>query len=266
MLDKVIQIIYNANITSIKRGNIKGEMAEFGPFISQILGYSKPVETCYAREMENMQEAVSTASVSDLNQILTILEDVFYFSKGHDMVYKKKIESDCFMHEPLDDLILPQIQSEVRSLFNDISVLPENPHREKSISIIESIVAKHIDFNSLLFLLYTRDWQFPRDWQQLYPETSNELEEMIQNSTITIGDFLNSLVDFKAGEIKKVLLGIKDLKLKEEYLKKVDSISSVQKSEITSFSHTHLPVGYFKDKTMMDFLNEPKPSSSKIIL
>jgi hypothetical protein len=176
------------------------------------------------------------------------------------MIYKEKIKADCFMHEPLHILIAQNMEQEIRGLFNDVSVMRENPNREKNIEVMECIVAKHMDFNSLLFLLYVYDWQFPSDWQSLYPETATELDTMIDESTITIGDFLNALTDFKIASIRDVISAISNPQTRNTYLSKVSSLREEQKAKIAAVNHTHLPVGYFKNHTMMDFINEPKPS------
>lgn len=264
MLEAIIKEIYDTNVEVIKAENNEREMPKMGLILSQILGCTN-VPTCYAKEMASMKEKAKSATPYELDSMLAILESVFYFSYGHDMAYKKKIEADCFMHEPIDSIIMPEIQREVKKLFNDVSVMIENPDREENLKIIEKIISKHIDFNSLLFLLYVNDWQFHKHWRKLYPNTASELDVMIENSTITIGDFLNALVDYKIAAIRDVVTEIQDSKLRTQYLAKIGMLAIEQKAKIDDFTHTHLPVGYFKHHTILDFLRNSKPTDSKII-
>jgi len=260
MLDQTIKKICNTENELIKAGNIKGEMAEFGNFLSQVLQLSEPINTCYARELENMKQTAKEANQNTLDGMLSILNNIFYFSYGHDMVYKEKIKAGCFMHEILP-IIQVEMETEIKELFNDLSVIPENSKYQKNIEAITSIVAKHRDFNSLLFLLYVNEWQFPSDWQKLYPQNAHELEIMINQSNITIGDFLNALVEFKIVSIKDVFLAIENPKLREDYLHIISGLEAGKKKEVANLGHIHLPVGYFNTNTMQDFVKNPKPSS-----
>ena len=103
------------------------------------------------------------------------------------------------------------------------------------------------------------------------------IQNILNKSEMTIGDFLHSLVDYKCNIMDGILDEISDEQLRANFLQKAAKLREEKHQETSGFAHVDLPVTYFLDHAMIDFINmkpkssilsedKPKTGSRKIIL
>ena len=260
-LDKIVKNMYNNHVTSIRNKNIELEREFFSADssipISEIMQGAS-----FDDHFTIYKMAVKNGDENEISQIFMILKEYFLFSYGHDMIFKRKLEADMFISVPIDDLIYPKLLENVKEKYNDISVMQENPNFKDNIDDINGLIFTYMDLQSLLYLLYCNDFQFPNGWEDLYITTHENIIAILNKSGMTIGDFLHALIDFKCNIMTEILSEIEDSKLKTDYLKKVETLKEEKHAETKSFAHVALPVTYFLNHSLMDFLDDTSSQPS----
>lgn len=272
-LDNLIKYLCESKSIFITSKNMELEREYFSSYRNNVPLREIMQNASYEDHVYNYKEAFKDANEEDLQGMMTILEEYFFFSNGHDMMYKMKLEADMYVTPFMDDFILPLLSVQVKKRFDDDSVSGNNPNAEANTDEVNKIVNMFIDLQSLLNLLYCNDFQFPRGWQGISSENHQQIIEILDESEVTIGDFLHALVDYKCGILLDIVLQIGDTKLKEEYVRHVDELRKAKHEEIGTFIHIGLPVTYFLTHTIMDFIadtgkrmDEEEPDGAKKIL
>lgn len=259
-IEDVVKELYNNRIMFIRDKNIELERQYFSKdklgFLTNGLSFS-----------DNFTHMIKVLKDQDINEskvdnIFLALQEVFLFSKGHDMMFKKKLEADIFVSVPIDELIYPLLVKNVKEKYNDVSIMKENPNYDRNIKDINRLTNIYTDLQSLLYFLYYNDFQFPGNWEELYPDTYNDLIKILNESGMTIGDFLHSLIDFKCNTMINILKEIENRRLQELYLLKVEDLRKEKHNETNTFTHIHLPITYFLDNTFNDFMEDELNRSS----
>lgn len=153
------------------------------------------------------------------------------------------------------------LKREVKAKFNDVSVMKENSERQKNIEKINKLVYTFTELQSLLFFLYASDFQFQDGWEKLWKDTHEDILRILDESEMTIGDFLHALIDYKCQIMESIFKEIKDENLKKEYLEKIEDLRKKKHEETKTYTHVDLPITYFKDHSMLDFLNQELKSN-----
>ena len=266
-LEQIIREMYDEYVADLQSKNILTERQYFAENYNRIPFGEFLENTSYYDHFEQMKEEIATPQVTDfqINQIFTSMETLFLFSKGHDVMFKHKLKADCFCAVPIEKIIYPRLKLDVRSKFNDVSVMRENPKREKNIEELWKLIYNYQEFSSLLFMLYASDWQFPREWEKLFPESYDFLIEILGKTDLTIGEFLCELVSYKCDMMEAVLNCIVDPKLKQRYLNKLTILKIEKQKEIESFAHRELSVAFFLEHTIDDFIKMQSHSTSNAL-
>lgn len=264
-LDEVLRNEYASIKMFIRDKNVEAEREFFSnpnplnPVIEMMCGKSYE---------ENFNEAARTVEKGNeykINQAFVILQEVFLFSAGHDMMFKTKLKADIYMSEPIDSLIYPRLESTVKKRYNDISVIPENPNRETNIQDIQRFVHLFMELQSLLYLVYCHEYQFPSGWEGLFPGMDEEILAILKEDGMTIGELETALIEEKCSTMKSILIHIKDSNMRRKFLQKVDDLKKQKLEDVKTFPSFNLPVTYFYDHTVLDFLDW-HPQSSSILL
>ncbi len=261
-LDDVLKELYQNIKNFVKAKNIESEREYFSNPSNNIPLQEVLQGRSYEESFEYFKSCVKRENEYSISLIFTILQEIFLFSAGHDMMFQTKLKADIFVSEPIDTLIYPLLESKVKSRYNDFSVIEENPNREKNIEGIKRIVHTFIETQSLLYLLYCDDFQFSSGWEELYPGMHEEMITILKESDMTIGEFLNALIGYKCNKMKEILSCIPDPKLQSQFLQRVESLRKQKLEEASTFSHVNFPVTYFLEHTILDFLNESEKSSA----
>ncbi len=254
-LDKVLRNVYDKHVLLIREKNIELEREYFTQNSSSI-PLSEIIEgTSYEDNFMYFKEKVKNGTDDEMNRIFIFLQDYFLFSYGHDMMFKKKLEADIFNSVPMEDFIYPKLSDAVKEKYNDVSVMRENPNFNANMEDIARMVFTYIEMQSLLYLLYWSDFQFPNKWEDLFPDTHKEILDILNSSGITIGDFLHALIDFKCKTMSEIFNEIGDTQLRKTYLEKVETLRKEKHEETNKFAHVKLPITYFLDHTLSDFFD-----------
>lgn len=253
LLDRAVRVLYDDKVSYIRKKNIELERRYFsknvniGPFTNGL---------SYDANFANFKEIVKDANEYTIDNIFILIKECFLFSTGYDMMFKKKLEADAYTSVPIDNLIYPMLMDSVSLKYNDVSVLKEHPNFEDNIKDIDRLTYIYTELQSLLYFLYCNDFQFPNRWEDFYPNTYNDLIKILNESAMTIGDFLHSMIDFKCETMNDVFKEINNKELQIKYLSKVEELRDEKHKETNSFAHVNLPVTYFLDHTIEDFIEE----------
>lgn len=254
-LDKVVKNIYNNRVSFIREKNIELER-EYFTKNSFLIPMSELMQgASYEDHFINLKNIIKYGTDSEIRKTFQLLQDYFLFSYGHDMMFKMKLKADMFTSVPIEDFIYPKLSKAVKEKYNDISVMKENPKFNANVEGIDKIVHTYIEMQSLLYLLYCNDFQFPKNWEKMYPDTHEEILKIFNNSKMTTGDFLNALIDFKCQKMSEIFSEISDLELKKTYLEKVETLKEEKHEEIKDFAHVTLPITFFLNNSISDFIN-----------
>ena len=275
-LNTVIRNMYNNRVSFIRNKNIELEREYFTANSESIPMGEIMQGASFEDHFASYKTVVKNCDENEISQIFMLLQEYFLFSFGHDIMFKKKLEADIFTSIPIEDLIYPKLLDTIKENYNDISVMQENPNFKTNIDSIDRLVLTYTEIQSLLYLLYCNDFQFPNGWEELYPDTHEDIINILDKSGMTIGDFLYALIDFKCKMMTEILSEIEEPKLRADYLKKVETLKEEKHAETKTFNHVGLPITYFLNHSIMDFLNgnfsqssildDTTPRERKIIL
>lgn len=275
-LDEVVKNMYDKTVLYIKKKNIESERKYFAENASDIPLIEILDGASYEDHFIEFKNIVKYGNNNEINQIFLLLKDYFLFSKGHDMMFKKKLEADGFFTVPIDNFIYPKLLNEIKSKYNDISIMKENPNSKENIFAIDYLIRVYVELQELLYILYCDDFQFPDNWEKLFSHCDKKIIKILNDYKITIGDFLHDLIDFKCNIMNEIFSEIKDSKLRIKYLTKVDELRKNKHEETLTFSYTNLPITYFLTHTIYDAMNikpkssildqKDKPTPKKILL
>ena len=258
-LDKVLRNMYDNEVSFIKDKNIELEREYFStpgnaPMEEIMQGAS------YEDHFRSYKHGLKNASDEEIDGTFMLLREYFLFSYGHDMMFKRKLEADLFTTAPMEDMLYPMLQEAVHSKYNDVSVMRENPNFESNIQGIARILDTYMDMQSVLYLLYCSDFQFPRGWEGACNGDPKDVIAALNESKMTIGDFLHALIDDKCKTIGEILSEISDPKLRKKYLEQLEKLRQEKHKETSGFAHVDLPVTFYLDHTIEDFLNMERKS------
>ena len=257
-LSTVVRNMYDRRVEFIKETNNELEREEFSNSEMLLIMQGQSFED----HLRNFKKIVREGNNESIEEVYMTLQEFFLFSYGHDLVYKKKLEADAFTTTPMEEFLYPRMLEAVKEKYNDVSVMQENPNLERNLEGIDKIISFYIDMQSLLYLVYTNDFQFVKGWERLLSENSKEIIEELEKQEITIQDFLSALVDDKCKKLREIMKEIPDATLRREYLEKIELLAKEKKEEIEGFAHSQLKVTYFKDHSVLDFImNPPKRRS-----
>lgn len=260
-LNNVLKNMYDSRVSFIRAKNIELEREYFTKNSARIPMSEIMQGASYEDHFMSFKDAMKNGTPDEINQIFMLLQEYFLFSYGHDMMFKKKLEADIFTSIPMEEFIYPKLIEAVKERYNDISVMRENPNFNSNMEGIDRLVFTFTEMQSLLYLLYCNDFQFPNGWEGIYPDTHEDVLDILNNSGMTIGDFLHALIDFKCKIMSEIFNEITNKQLRKFYLEKVDTLRDEKHMETKGFAHVTLPITYFLDHTILDFI-QMKPKSS----
>ena len=254
-LNNVLKNMYDNRVSFIRGKNIELEREYFTQNGNRIPMSEIMQGASYEDHFMSFKYAVKNGTDNEIGQIFMLLQEYFLFSYGHDMMFKKKLEADIFTSIPMEDFIYPKLDEAIKEKYNDLSVMRENPNFNANMEGIDRLVFTYTEMQSLLYLLYCNDFQFPNGWEGICPDTHEEVLNILNNSGMTIGDFLHALIDFKCKTMSEIFSEIGNLQLRKAYLEKVEILREEKHGETKEFAHVNLPITYFLDHTFLDFMS-----------
>ncbi len=77
---------------------------------------------------------------------------------------------------------------------------------------------------------------------------------------MTLGDFLHDLIDFKCKTMSDIFKNINKKELRNNYLERVEVLREKQHQETATFAHVDLPITYYLNHSILDFIKTPPKS------
>lgn len=255
-LDQVIKLIYDDQVKTIRQKNNELEREYFTihkntiPFGDILDGLS------YDDYLDQLKVIMRQGNPYKIESIWGILQAYLFFSAGHDMIFKKKLQADIFTTVPLENLIYPRLVDAIKEKYNDVSVMRNHPNCSENLQSIAEMIYVYTEMSALLYFLYCSDFQFGDHWQKVCPTTHEQVLKILQESDMTIGEFHHALVDDKCSQIKEVIGEISNQKLKRQYQNKVEQLRLKKHQEVEESADKKLPITYFLDHSIFDFLSD----------
>ena len=244
-LNTVIRNMYNNRVSFIRNKNIELER-EYFTANSESIPMSEIMQgASFEDHFASYKTVVKNCDENEISQIFMLLQEYFLFSFGHDIMFKKKLEADIFTSIPIEDLIYPKLLDTVKENYNDISVMQENPNFDEK-KYFEKLNKKFKEEEE-------REKKIIMEMKT--PDTHKDIIDILDKSGMTIGDFLYALIDFKCKLMNEILSEIEEPKLRANYLKKVETLKVEKHAQAKTSTHVDLPITYFLNHSIMDFLN-----------
>ena len=258
-LNSYIKKTYDERVLSIQNNNIDSEREYYSSDLTRYPERKVMHGVSFEDHIQSFKYMVRGGNRSDVMRVFMALESYLLFSYKRDAVFKEKLRANGFVSTPFTNFIYPMLHKEITDSFDDSSISLENKKADDNINMIDSICDKYMDVQTMLYLLYCNNFQFPEGWQVLFRNTKDDVIRILNESNITIGEFLDMLVDYKCDIIESVLREIGDEQLRDEYLEKSKKLREIKHDEVRLTDNIDLPVTYsLKDSTLESDNNHAK--------
>ena len=215
----------------------------------------------FDQQFDNFSEFVRNANPSELDKIFKLISNFFLFSPGYDMVFKSKLLADMYTSNLMSSSTHKMMEKAIMSKYNDMSVMPENPKYDENMQDIEEMVVTYYDVQAILNALYCNDFQFPVNWRNLCHNGKDDALVILQESNMTIGEYINSLIDHKCSILVSIFSKIENPRLKNEFLSRIQVLRDEKKGEVNDYEYSNLPITYFYDHKLEDYMKEKVQAS-----
>ena len=259
IIDKYIDKIYNEKLSLLEAENERYENDYFSNNFFRIPNGELLQGSSYNRNIRRYKAYVVDKDEEELEFIFNTLKDFYFFSGGSDMVFRKKIEADCYHSTPIKRVIYPRIEKAVHNRFfeSDNFFHPEN---DGHISSIEKTIEEYFNVSSFLHYLYCNDFNPLNDMRRHFPNTYDKCYEKLLNTDLTIGEYLRSFINYKCELMIEIFSHIKNDILRTKMISKVNDLRFDKLSEIDSSFYHKLHVCYFFNHTIYDYIDAEQKS------
>ena len=215
----------------------------------------------FDQQFDNFSEFVRNASPNELDKIFKLISNFFLFSPGFDIVFKSKLLADMYTSNLMSSSTYKMMEEAIMSNYNNMSVMPENPNYDDNMRNIEEMVVTYYDVQALLNALYCNDFQFPANWKDLCHNGKDDALKILQKSNMTIGEYLNSVIDHKCSILVSIFSKVENARLKNEYFARIQVLRDEKKGEVSNYEYSNLPIAYFYDHRLEDYMREKVQAS-----
>ena len=259
IIDKYIDRIYNEKLSLLEAENERYENEYFSNNFFRIPNGELLQGSSYNRNIRRYKAYVVDKDEEELEFIFNTLKEFYFFSGGCDMVFRKKIEADCYHSTPIKRVIYPRIEKAVHNRFfeSDNFFHPEN---DGHISSIEKTIEEYFNVSSFLHYLYCNDFNPLNDMRRHFPNTYDKCYEKLLNTDLTIGEYLRSFINYKCELMIEIFSHIKNDILRTKMISKVNDLRFDKLSEIDSSFYHKLHVCYFFNHTIYDYIDAEQKS------
>ena len=233
MLEDKVKKSYEDLISHIKATNNERERQYFSDNIEDYMFKDVIKGRSFNDCFNGLKKDIESGDKTKISLAYAALNNILLFSYK-DEVFKAKLKADNFVSSPIDNLIYPLLLEKVKELYGDSSDISEEALRK--------IICTYIDLQSLLFFLYYHDFQFIPGWEALCPNTYQAIIDILNESGMTIGDFLHALVDYKCDIMADIFEQIKNETKKKISLNIIKKLRLLKHKEVNGFSHITLPI------------------------
>lgn len=217
----------------------------------------------FSENMNRFKFLVKKGTEKDLESIFTILKDFFFFSAGNDYIYRKKLEADSYHEMPIKTVIFPFILEDVHNKYNNDQEFVND--KKNARKYILNVIDDDFLISKFLYRLYCDDFYPSKEFKKKFPNSFERIKERLDDSSLTIGDYLKSLIKAKCLQMKEIFANVENSYLRAKYINKIDELELSKLLEVESLYNCDVPVCYFFDYSIYDFLNGEDSSSHKKI-
>ena len=259
IIDKYIDKIYNEKLSLLEAENERYENDYFSNNFFRIPNGELLQGSSYNRNIRRYKAYVVDKDEEELEFIFNTLKDFYFFSGGSDMVFRKKIEADCYHSTPIKRVIYPRIEKAVHNRFFESDNFFHSAN-EGHISTIEKTIEEYFNVSSFLHYLYCNDFNPLNDMRRHFPNTYDKCYEKLLNTDLTIGEYLRSFINYKCELMIEIFSHIKNDILRTKMISKVNDLRFDKLSEIDSSFYHKLHVCYFFNHTIYDYIDAEQKS------
>jgi len=199
----------------------------------------RSIDECF----DSMKKDIGSGDKTKISLAYVTLNNILLFSYK-DEVFKAKLKADNFVSTPIYNLIYPLLLEKVKELYGDSSDISEE--------VLRKIICTYIDLQSLLFFLYYHDFQFIPGWEALCPNTYQAIIDILNESGMTIGYFLNALVDYKCNIMEGIFNKIQDKNKKDYFFNVIIELRKSKHEEIKKYPNINHPITSILDNTILE--------------
>lgn len=239
-----INNVYDSYMEKIAEINIKMER-EYFKNNKHLEGFTQGLS--FKDAFDGIKKQIAQGKADDYEPAFGYLKEALLFSAGHDLMYKTKIKADMYTTPGYKNIVYPLFELESKKA---IIACSTNEEAEKK---LEPVTDKYRELITLFNTLYCMDYQFPENWKGII-ENPDELINIIRENNITNGTIMHAIIDDKCDIMKDIMSAIPQDNLRSEFLKCVEELRSEQKKEKESQPNFNLPLCYFLDHTVEDFI------------
>ncbi len=243
MLEEKVKKSYEEIVSHIKATNNEIERKYFAENMNDYIFRDALNGRSFDECFDSLKKDIESGDKTQISLAYAALNNVLLFS-CKDEVFKTKLKADNFVSSPIDNLIYPLLLERVKELYRDSSDISEEALRK--------IICTYIDLQSLLFFLYYHDFQFIPDWESLCPNTYQAIIDILNESGMTIGDFLNALVDYKCNIMEGIFNIIQDKNKKDYIFNVIIKLRKSKHEEIKKYPNINLPITSILDNTFLE--------------
>lgn len=182
------------------------------------------------------------------------LRDYFFFSAGCDMMFKKKLEADSYIAPMIPSFIFPIINKYVDTFYNGIEIDSASDDYDSKMEVVKKNISLFSSVQKLVYMLYCEDFYFTDKIKKHFSTSLSTLCGLLNDYDITVGMFLDSLIDYKCDTIFSVFKYLPDGDEKDKYMKMINDLRDEKHKEVKKIYNYDLPITYFYDHTMSDYI------------
>ena len=243
MLEEKVKKSYEEIISHIKATNKEIERKYFAENMNNYIFRDALNGRSFDECFDSLKKDIESGDKNNISLAYVTLNNILLFSYK-DEVFKAKLKADNFVSSPIDNLIYPLLLEKVKELYGDSSDISEEALRK--------IICIYRDLQSLLFFLYFHDFQFIPGWKALCPNTYQAIIDILNESGMTIGDFLNALVDYKCNIMEGIFNIIQNKNIKDYFFSVIIELRKSKHEEIKKYPNINLPITSILDNTFLE--------------
>ena len=259
IIDNYIDRIYNEKLSLLEAENERYERVYFSNNFFRIFNGELLQDSSYNRNIRRYKSYVVNLDEEGLDFIFKTLKDFYFFSGGNDMVFRKKIEADCYHATPIKKIIYPRIERTIHNRFFESDCFFHS-NNAAHINAIEKTIDDYFNVSAFLHYLYCNDFNPGKDIRRHFSNTYDKCYEKLMNSDLTIGEYLRAFINYKCDLMIEVFNCIDNNELRSVMIGKVNNFRFDKLGEIDNSFYHNLHVCYFFNHTIYDFIDAEEKS------
>lgn len=252
LMDQYVKNIYDLAISKITDINNSFERGFFSINYYRIPNGDLLDGKSFDDNISELKDYVARCDSKSLDMVFELLRDFYFFSAGNDMVFRKKLEADSYRSVPIEKITLPFALQELHEKFEDDSKFEASKHSR--MHYVKKAINNSINISTFLYYLYCNDFIPEKNMENKFPVSYTSTIRILNKHSITIGDYLKALTDYKCSIMKDVFKKVKDICDRETMFSKIDDLKKEKYDEINHSYYCNLHICYFFNHTVTEYI------------